>query len=340
MGQSMAEDCLMIKALFFSFILTLPCLAQQSSTRHVLSVRASKINPVAKEHPGIHYTFTDKQGKVADLQHAAVDMRVEARGQLVIWLMSHNKQLFESITSYGLHAIQPHYANRWFSTVPKAVHDAGDCLGDIRLEAATGVDHSPLVDIPGPDGLIARSLQLVKWLAAENPEGNWAQFLADDGSDLLWDKVILSGSSHGSTTAARFAKHRKVARVVMFCGPRDQLESWQSLPSATPANCYFGFSHVLDSGWKGDHYCRSWQMLGLARFGSLMNVDLVRSPFGNSRRLITNCDVGNDSRRAHGIVVRGDAWDDVWRYLYTHPVEQTGKPVALDPDCRMDQSRQ
>ena len=330
----------MRKILFFALIMALPCLAQPSLSRHTFSVRASKINPEAKEHPSIHYTFTDKQGKVVDLQHAAVDMRVESRGKLVIWLMSHNKHLFDSITSYGLHAIQPHYANRWFSTVPKAAHDTGNCLGDIRLEAATGEDHSSLVDIPRPDGLAARSLRLVKWLVKENIEGKWEQFLNGDGSDLLWDKVILSGSSHGSTTAARFAKHRKVARVVMFCGPRDQLESWQSLPSATPANCYFGFSHVLDSGWKGDHYCRSWQMLGLTRFGSLVNVDTVSPPFGNSRRLITNCDVGNDARRAHGIVVRGGDWDDVWRYLYTHPVEQTGKPVVLDPDCRIDQSRQ
>ena len=336
----MAVFRLMIKALFFSLILTLPSLAQTPSIRHAFSVRASKINPGAKEHPGIHYTFTDKQGKIADLQHAAVDMRVKARGQLVIWLMSHNKQLFESITSYGLHAIQPHYANRWFSTVPKAVHDAGDCLGDIRLEAATGVNHSPLVDIPGPDGLAARSLEFVKWLVENNPEGKWEQFLTGNRDDLLWEKVILSGSSHGSTTAARFAKQRKVARVVMFCGPRDQLESWQALPSATPANRYFGFTHVLDTGWSGDHYCRSWQMLGLARFGSLVNVDKAKPPFGSSRRLVTNCDVKNDPRRAHGIVVRGDAWDEVWRYLYTHPVEQTGKPVAPDPDCRMDLRRQ
>ena len=77
-------------------------------------------------------------------------------------------------------------------------------------------------------------------------------------------------------------------------------------------------------------------MLGLARFGSLVNVDMAKLPFGNSRRLVTNCDVENDPRRAHGIVVRGDAWDEVWRYLYTHPVEQTGKPIAPDPDCRMD----
>ena len=45
-------------------------------------------------------------------QHAIVDTRVSPRGKLVIWLMSHNSRLFDRLSSYGLHAIQVHYANR------------------------------------------------------------------------------------------------------------------------------------------------------------------------------------------------------------------------------------
>ena len=59
----------------------------------------------------------------------------------------------------------------------------------------------------------------------------------------------------------------------MFCGPRDQTETWQALPSATPSNRFFGFSHVLDGGWTGDHYCRSWELLGLHQYGPIVNVD-------------------------------------------------------------------
>jgi hypothetical protein len=110
-------------------------------------------------------------------------------------------------------------------------------------------------------------------------------------------RVIVAGSSHGATTAARFAKHQRVDRVVMFCGPRDQFETWQALPSATPANRFFGFSHVLDDGWKGDHYCRSWELLGLHEFGPLVNVDRTSPPYGNTRRLITDADVKNDAKR-------------------------------------------
>ena len=305
----------------------------QAAKLYELSVRASEINPLAQEYPEINYTFAEIKGKHQDLQHAIVDTRVEPRDRLVIWLMSYNRELSEYLASLGLHLIQPHYANRWFSTVPKETHDTGECLGNIRLEAAIGEDRSPLVDIPKPDGLAARSFQFVKWLAKKNPEGKWERFLNEERTALLWEKIILSGISHGSTTSARFAKYQKVARVVTFSGPRDQLESWQSLPSATPANRYFGFTHILDKGWTGNHYCRSWQMLGLAKFGPLVNVEKTKHPFGNSRRLITDFDVDGNANKAHGIVVRDGHWKEVWKYLYTHPVDKVGKPVSPDPDC-------
>ena len=314
--------------------------------RHRLSARASEIDSRAREHPEIGFVFADEKGVARDVQQAMVDTRVPSRGQLVIWLMGFNEGLFERVTGYGLHAIQPHYANRWFSTIEAEARDSGKVLGDIRLEAALGEDHSPLVSIPRPDGLAERSVQLVRWLSEKNPEGKWGQFLVEGKGDLLWDKVILAGISHGSTTAARFAKQRKVARVVMFSGPRDQYESWQGLPSATPENRYFGFTHVLDGGWTGDHYCRSWQLLGLAEFGPVVDVDETGLPFGHSRRLITRSDVDGDSRRAHNAVIPGKTavvdsegrylHEDAWRYLFTHPVEETGKAVPPDPDCRME----
>ena len=306
-------------------------------SRQDLQARASEIDPRAKEYPELGFVFADEEGNAKDLQHAVVDTSVPSRGQLVIWLMGHNQRFFEHLASYGLHGIQPHYANGWFSKIDGVKRDDGMTLGQVRLEAATGEDHSPLVSIAKPDGLAERSVLFVKWLAENNPEGKWEQFLTDDHSDLQWEKVILSGISHGSTTAARFAKHQKVARVVMFSGPRDQFESWQGFPSATPPNRYFGFTHVLDSGWVGDHYCRSWQLLGLAAFGPLVDVDQIEAPYGHSRRLITHIDVDNDSGRAHGVVLSGAAWDDVWRYLFTHPVEQTGDPVPFEQDCTMEQ---
>jgi hypothetical protein len=311
--------------------------------RYELSARASQLDPRAKAHPEIDFVF-EKAGKPADVENAYVDTRVKPQGKLVIWLMGNSAPLFERINSYGLHVLRVHYANGWFGKFGNAAPPTDNLfLGKIRLEAATGEDFSDVVSIPKPDGMMERALVFVKWLAKENPQGRWDYFLTDDKQGLRWDRVIISGSSHGSTTAARFAKHQKVDRVVMFCGPRDQYDAWQALPSATPASRYFGFSHVLDGGWSGDHYCRSWEMLGLNEFGPIVNVDKAKAPYGNTRRLITDADVKNDAKKAHGSVVPGGSspkdasgkflHEDVWRYLFTQPIDEVGKPVPKDPEC-------
>ncbi len=320
--------------------------AAEAGRRYDLVARASEIDPAANEHPEIGFSFTDpKTGKPADLEHAVVDTSVPSKGRLVIWLMAHSPGLFDRVASYGLHGIQVHYANRWFGTLKPAERDSGDVLGKIRLEAATGEDISPLVAIPKPDGMRERSRQFLLWLDRENPEGNWAQFLTADRSDLRWDTVTLAGISHGSTTAARFALHQAVDRVVMFSGPRDNTETWQGGASATSPNRFFGFTHVLDGGWERDHYCRSWQLLRMQECGPVVNVEKTPSPYGNSRRLISNCDMGGNAGRAHsGVIPNGNACKDaaggflhepVWRYLFMHPVTEVGPAVAPDPDCEM-----
>lgn len=306
-----------------------------------LTARASEIDSRVKAHPNVNFLI-ESNGKPADIQHASVDTRVAPRGKLMVWLMSHNSGLFDRVNSYGIHAIRVHYANKWFSICCKGKPVGAHCRGNIRLEAATGQDFSDDVEIPGPDGMMERAYQFVKWLNQENPQGGWGYFLTSDGSGLRWKDVIIAGSSHGSTTASRFAKHQKVSRVVALCGPRDQYQTWQALPSATPENRYFGFSHVLDGGWVDDHYCRSWELLGMHKFGPVVNVDNVAFPFGNTRRLVTDFDVGGDARRAHSSVQPGSRafrkdgkyqHEDVWRYMFTHPVNIAGKAVPLDPAC-------
>lgn len=138
-----------------------------------LSARASEIDPRASEHPEINFVFGTAQ-KPEDLQHAAVDTRVEARGQLVIWLMAHNQQLFDRTSSYGLHSIQVHYARSWFGKLYGGKPPKDDLfLSKIRLEASTGEDFSDAIDIPKPDGMMERAYRFILWLDKENPEGNW-----------------------------------------------------------------------------------------------------------------------------------------------------------------------
>ncbi|XZE34522.1 BPSS1187 family protein [Pirellulaceae bacterium SH501] len=288
-------------------------------------VRSSEIDPEAKEHPEIDFFF-EKDGKPADYQNASVDTRVKPTGKLVIWLMGHNGALFERLNSYGHHAIQVHYANGWFKRLNREPPPDDQYLGRIRLEAAIGENVSETVSIPKPDSIMGRTRSLLRWLDQKNPEAKWGHFLDKATGEVRWDRVILAGASHGSTTACRFALHQKVNRVVMLSGPRDQNENWYALPSATPKDRFFGFTHVLDTGWTGNHYPRSWKMLGLDAFGPIVDVDQVPAPFGGSHQLTTNADVKGDKDRAHGVSSPGKsaiknpdgtfAHEAVWRYLF------------------------
>jgi hypothetical protein len=99
--------------------------ADPTPQRFHLTARAHEIDPRAREHPEIDFVFTDKAGKPQDLQHAVVDTRVTPRGQLVIWLMDYKAPLIDRLGDYGLHAIQVHYANKWFGLIPTAARDDG-----------------------------------------------------------------------------------------------------------------------------------------------------------------------------------------------------------------------
>ena len=168
---------------------------------YALTARASKIDKRVKAHLEIGFLIDSQSGKSADIQNANVDTRVTPRGKLVIWLMGHNKELVSQLTGHGLHVIRVHYANKWFSICCKGRPVSEHCRGNIRLEAATGEDHSDEVAIPKPDSIKERAFQFVKHLAKENPQGKWGYFFNEAKNDLRWDDVILSGSSHGSTTA-------------------------------------------------------------------------------------------------------------------------------------------
>ena len=114
-----------------------------------LQERASKIDRRAKEHSEVKFVFGSKK-KPADTQFAIVDTRVKSRGKLVIWLMGHNKGLFDRVASYGMHVIGVHYSRGWFSKLQGLNDKDTEHIGKIRLEAATGKDFSKFIDIPHP----------------------------------------------------------------------------------------------------------------------------------------------------------------------------------------------
>lgn len=333
-------------------VLTLPLLASRAWSQerpplvyddpqpklYTLSERASVIDSRVKAHPEINFPI-EKDGRFRDNQSAAVDTRVKPRGKLVL---GGSGDMSKIATGLGFHWINVPYATGWFNLFNRG-EPKDTWRGDIRLEAVTGEDHSKLVDIPKADCLMERSYQFVKWLAKNNPQGKWDYFLTADGKGLRWEDVIVVGLSHTSTTAARFAQHTKLDRVLCFSGPRDQDQSWQQLPSATPPNRFFCFTHVLDGGWVANHYCRSWEMLGLHKCGPIVDVEKEAPPYKNTRRLITTYPEKASMRVHNGVAPTSFSFrnedksfvhEPVWRYMLTHPVDVIGEPTALDPACQ------
>ena len=171
--------------LFFTSVATAQLKFDDPKPQHYkLSARASKIDSRVKAYPEIGFILQDSKGNPADMQNASVDTRVAPRGKLVIWLMSHNKPLFDRINSYGIHAIQVHYANKWFSKCCRENPVGEHCRGNIRLEAATGEDFSEDVAIAKPDGMMERARQFVIALNKKNPQGGWDHFLTSDRKAL------------------------------------------------------------------------------------------------------------------------------------------------------------
>ena len=83
------------------------------------------------------------------------------------------------------------------------------------------------------------------------------------------------------------------------------------------------------------------------KFGPIVNVDKANPPYGNTRRLITDFDVGGDANRAHSSVQPGSRarkdesgaylHEDVWRYMFTHPVDVVGRATDMDDGCEKNQ---
>ena len=136
--------------------------------RYTYSLRASDLDTRVRSYPRIGF-YIEKDGKPADQQVACVDTSVPTRGKLVIWLMAPNSALFERLNSYGLHVIQPHYARHWFGTLCRENPVGETCRGDVRLEAATGEDHSPQLGLRRADGMAERARRMVQHLAKEHP---------------------------------------------------------------------------------------------------------------------------------------------------------------------------
>jgi hypothetical protein len=242
-------------------------------------------------------------------QFAYLDTRAEPKGKLVIYLHGAgeftscgNGALGTLVASFGYHWFGPCYLSNY------GVDNCGDDIEGCRLEALSGADHHPFLEITRPDSIEERIVRGLQHLTNINPEGDWQYFV--DGDAPRWSEILVTGHSHGASTSGVIGVHHEVARVVMLAGPYDTGQAWLSNAPRTPVERFFGLSHTGDSQHSG--HLAAWASLELP--GTPTLCDGAEAPYGNSHRLYTNVSTGD----AHGSVTSGniDGLMPVWRYLY------------------------
>lgn len=246
--------------------------------------------------------------KVLGNQFAYLDTRVAPKGKLVVYLHGAgdftscgNGSLGTLVASWGFHWFGPCYLSNY------GVENCGNDIEGCRMEAFEGVDHHSAVTIARPDSIEERIVRGLKYLQTMNPQGDWQYFL--DGNAPRWSEIVITGHSHGASSAGVVGVHRKVARVVMLAGPYDPGQAWLMSTPMTARDRFYGFSHTGDSQHSG--HLAAWQSLGVP--GTPTKVDGAQPPYGNSHRLESSASVSD----AHqSVQTNTGGFTDAWRYLY------------------------
>ncbi|MFC8850591.1 MULTISPECIES: BPSS1187 family protein [unclassified Micromonospora] len=261
---------------------------------------------------------------IAD-QFATLDTRAERmQGRLVVFLAGAtsppDRTMTEYLASLGFHVLAPHYSNAYGIPTICPQDPDPDCHRLGRQEAFEGTDLSPFIDITRGNSIEERVTRMLKFLVTDMPEGDWGFFL--DGDLPRWDRITISGTSHGASTSGLIGMIRRTERVVMLSGPSDNIDgqpaAWTHRTPLTPIERFFGFSHTADAQLP-DHL-RDFEAMGL--LGTPTSVDGATPPFGGSHRLTTSA----DSTNGHVSTKAGAAspqnpdgtflFDPVWRSIY------------------------
>ena len=229
----------------------------------------------------------------------------------------------------GYHVIGLMYVNSGgIAQVCPTDPDPATCYENARQEVVDGIDRSPIVDVNVANSIDNRLTKLLEYLAAQYPEEDRSRFLAHHKPK--WSQIAISGHSGGGGFAAMIAKHRVVARVVLFAAVTDSVGT-QSVPwvatHLTPSDRYYGLAHDRDSFFRPIR--ASWDSLGMAALGPAVAPETSEPPYGFSHMLVTDVlphggFVGNNARGS----VSNDAntplnpdgtpvFRDAWRYLLT-----------------------
>lgn len=308
-----------------------PSISSPHSPHHLKPRPGPKID---MRNPALHFRSirpddVDSPDRPADAfledQFAVLDTRAERmQGRLVVFLAGAtsppDRTMSLYLASLGFHVLAPHYSNAYGLNTICPPNPDPDCHRLGRQEAFEGQDLSPFIQISRGNSIEERVARMLKHLAVDMPEGDWGFFLRRDLP--RWERITISGTSHGASTAGLIGKIRRTERVVMLSGPFDNIDgvpaAWTRREPLTPDGRFYSFSHTADSQFT--FHMANQEAMGL--IGEPTSVD-TGTPVGcGSHRLITSAPStdGHSSTKAGGSSPKNPdgsfQFDPVWRYLF------------------------
>lgn len=268
------------------------------------------------------FEFTPDQAdpeatEVLATQLGYLDTTATLQGKLVVYLhgagaptVCGSKEHGQLLARMGFHVFSPCYRSDY------GVGNCGDDIGGCRLEAFEGIDHHPFIDITPPNSIETRVVKGLLYLQAQHPGGDWQYYL--DGDAPRWDRIIISGISHGASSSGVIAMNRIVDRAVMLSGPLDTGQSWLKGQPMTAIDRFWGFTHTGDDQHPG--HLQAFADLGMV--GDPALVDGAQPPYGASQRLVTSAPTndGHGSTQAGGASPKDGQSDylfvPVWETMY------------------------
>lgn len=172
-------------------------------------------------------------------------------------LPQNHEYILQAMADTGIRVLGLAYQNN--KSIIQLCGNDDACYTQSRMDRLFGAVSSRYVDSEA-DGVENRLLKALQYL-------QWTDFY--EGDTLIQERIIYGGFSQGAGMAAMMGKHRLVQRVCMFSGPWDNINgsvsaSWLSEASVTPAEQFYGFSHMHDSLTNGVYYLdQNWQSLGM-----------------------------------------------------------------------------
>lgn len=217
--------------------------------------------------------------------------------------------------SMGYYAITLDYEN---NVVAASLGNDADttAFGRYRDEIVTGAQVSSAVDVDSANSILNRFQKMLLYLAQHDTAGAWSQFLKSNEPD--WSRIVVAGHSQGSGHAAYIAKMFRVARVLMFSGPQDYMDSynrpapWLYDSSATPPTSFFAFLHQNDPYNVHHQIANCMALMDTQRPSTLTNVMPGVTITGNWRILVT--DIATSSPHSSTIFPE---FSNVWHFMLT-----------------------